>query len=244
MSRMFLLVAASGLFSCAAQATVVITSPPFPSVPADLTARARWGAGNFEAQLLSGGVVVPGSDLNPAGNPVWQLGQPHNFRLTWDSVAGAIAWSLDFNRNGSFGAGETTSFTKPGRENISFQYLSLSLTSRQVGANSNALDIGNFTVNGVNFGSFSAAGGAALTQWFAPTANSFVNLDITGTITFRNTGGNGAFQNERPNLNIAFAGLQPVPEPASWAMLIAGFGLTGAMLRRRRAFAASAPSAG
>lgn len=26
-----------------------------------------------------------------------------------------------------------------------------------------------------------------------------------------------------------------VPEPASWAMLIAGFGLTGAMLRRRRA---------
>jgi hypothetical protein len=30
-----------------------------------------------------------------------------------------------------------------------------------------------------------------------------------------------------------------VPEPASWAMLIAGFGLTGAMLRRRRALAAA-----
>jgi hypothetical protein len=25
-----------------------------------------------------------------------------------------------------------------------------------------------------------------------------------------------------------------VPEPASWAMLIAGFGLTGAAMRRRR----------
>ena len=25
-----------------------------------------------------------------------------------------------------------------------------------------------------------------------------------------------------------------VPEPASWALMIAGFGLTGAMLRRRR----------
>jgi hypothetical protein len=25
-----------------------------------------------------------------------------------------------------------------------------------------------------------------------------------------------------------------VPEPASWAMLIAGFGLTGAVMRRRR----------
>jgi hypothetical protein len=31
-------------------------------------------------------------------------------------------------------------------------------------------------------------------------------------------------------------GLAPggVPEPASWAMLIAGFGLTGAAMRRRR----------
>jgi uncharacterized repeat protein (TIGR03803 family) len=32
----------------------------------------------------------------------------------------------------------------------------------------------------------------------------------------------------------------PVPEPASWAMLIAGFGLTGAMMRRRRHIAAAA----
>ena len=31
-----------------------------------------------------------------------------------------------------------------------------------------------------------------------------------------------------------------VPEPASWAMLIAGFGLTGAMLRRRRYAVAAA----
>jgi hypothetical protein len=30
-----------------------------------------------------------------------------------------------------------------------------------------------------------------------------------------------------------------VPEPASWALFIAGFGLTGAMLRRRRALAAA-----
>jgi hypothetical protein len=31
-----------------------------------------------------------------------------------------------------------------------------------------------------------------------------------------------------------------VPEPASWAMLIAGFGLTGAAMRRRRVTAAVA----
>lgn len=33
-------------------------------------------------------------------------------------------------------------------------------------------------------------------------------------------------------------GGDPIPEPASWAMLIAGFGLVGASLRRRRAAAA------
>ena len=33
-------------------------------------------------------------------------------------------------------------------------------------------------------------------------------------------------------------GIAGVPEPASWAMLIAGFGLTGSAMRRRRAVAA------
>ncbi|OYU15929.1 MAG: hypothetical protein CFE37_03605 [Alphaproteobacteria bacterium PA4] len=33
-----------------------------------------------------------------------------------------------------------------------------------------------------------------------------------------------------------------VPEPASWAMLIAGFGLTGAAMRRRRGAGAALPA--
>lgn len=34
--------------------------------------------------------------------------------------------------------------------------------------------------------------------------------------------------------NLQTAGMVAIPEPASWALLIAGFGLTGAALRRRR----------
>jgi hypothetical protein len=45
----------------------------------------------------------------------------------------------------------------------------------------------------------------------------------------------GAFQLSLYQLQ---AGAPGVPEPASWAMLIAGFGLTGAAMRRRRAVVA------
>jgi hypothetical protein len=40
--------------------------------------------------------------------------------------------------------------------------------------------------------------------------------------------------------NTAVLGTGAVPEPASWAMLIAGFGLTGAAARRRRSMVAVA----
>lgn len=39
------------------------------------------------------------------------------------------------------------------------------------------------------------------------------------------------------------AGAGPLPEPGSWALLITGFGLTGAAMRRRRAAIASAREA-
>jgi hypothetical protein len=60
-------------------------------------------------------------------------------------------------------------------------------------------------------------------------ALAFIDPVISLPSAFINGGGNAAnFQvSTSPNLNA-------VPEPASWAMLIAGFGLTGAVARRRR----------
>lgn len=76
----------------------------------------------------------------------------------------------------------------------------------------------------------SVAGGIAR---FGGTTTSVVDpQSCTDCIAiFGYTGGN-------PVAQLALGGA--VPEPASWAMLIAGFGLTGAALRRRRAFAAVA----
>jgi hypothetical protein len=54
-------------------------------------------------------------------------------------------------------------------------------------------------------------------------------LVVTGT-----SGGNGSYDGV-----LAFAPLRAVPEPASWTLMIVGFGGLGAAMRRRRAIAAA-----
>ena len=63
---------------------------------------------------------------------------------------------------------------------------------------------------------------------------NFTGLNLTGathTLGFQQNGNSWTFISE-----ITFDGKSGgVPEPATWAMMIAGFGLVGATLRRRRA---------
>jgi hypothetical protein len=238
--RFCALIAASMLavMPAAASATVVLSSGPSGPSSSDLTARARWGANNFEAVILNEGSAVGSTQLNPTGNPVWQLGQAYNFRMGWDWGAGILTWQIDFNRDNVFGTGETASFTKPARAGSSYGFIRLDMASAQNGINGNAIDVRNLSINGSSFGNFTESGGAPFfTQWFAPAAGGprLRSIEVLGQIVYRNVGGNGAFGNERPNLNISLVGPEIVPEPASWAMLLTGFGSIGLILRRRRA---------
>lgn len=61
--------------------------------------------------------------------------------------------------------------------------------------------------------------------------------DCTGLLFFDDVHVTKVVQFEIARAALAQSGLGAVPEPASWALLIAGFGLTGAVLRRRRAVA-------
>ena len=85
--------------------------------------------------------------------------------------------------------------------------------------------------------------GTQITQGGLGTFNSWSSFSASSgfvgglnTLTFRvrNFAGGGV---NPTGLRVEIRGsaYEPVPEPASWAMLIAGFGLVGAMLRRRRA---------
>ena len=76
----------------------------------------------------------------------------------------------------------------------------------------------------------------------APPGGTIGFIDFTGLNEFGSSLTLQFFQNTVPGngwvfvSEVSFNGVpnNAVPEPASWAMLIAGFGLTGAAMRRRR----------
>jgi hypothetical protein len=87
--------------------------------------------------------------------------------------------------------------------------------------------INSFTVsfNGTQIGSFTPTTPA----WTQVTTHSFTALNTQGTLTFASAARFG--DNDTGLDAITIAG--GVPEPASWALMIGGFGLAGAALRRR-----------
>jgi choice-of-anchor A domain-containing protein len=69
----------------------------------------------------------------------------------------------------------------------------------------------------------------------APTANvSFSNGQLNGSLIALSMLGSGEFHNHNYAGTLLDSPPSGVPEPASWAMLIGGFGLTGGMLRSKR----------
>ncbi len=87
----------------------------------------------------------------------------------------------------------------------------------------------------LNGTAISQAGSGTFNAWTAfSAATGFVNGVNTLAFTVRN---NAQATGNPTGLRVEFtnSSVNAVPEPASWAMLIAGFGLVGAASRRRKA---------
>lgn len=189
--------------------------------------------------LLDGGFEAKGAAL-PVTNYCYDFGAtaggPACVASPWVGggviLSGSSAWGGVPAASGSyFGLIQTTnsiaqSFVATGNGTATVNWLD---------TNRNGLGLQNynvFIVNGMTsqlIGNYSTAVGG----WVARTSSSFnlVNgqsytLRFTGTMVADST----AFIDD-----VALAVVPSnVPEPAAWVMLIAGFGLVGAMARRRR----------
>ena len=87
----------------------------------------------------------------------------------------------------------------------------------------------------LNGSAITQAGPGSFNVWTAFSATSgFINGVNTLAFTVRN---NAQASGNPTGLRVEFttSSIDPVPEPTSWAMLIAGFGLVGVVMRRRRA---------
>ena len=91
-----------------------------------------------------------------------------------------------------------------------------------IAAASNGIDV---LVNGVSIFNITGDGGVG-TNWMQQTVTFGVNA--TSTLSFAAIGTSDSLGGYLDDI-----GLTGVPEPASWAMMIAGFGLVGSAMRRR-----------
>lgn len=108
------------------------------------------------------------------------------------------------------------------------------------------LTTGNFWTNNALLGppNATAGGTKTLAQWIADNSGS--TLSVYGIQVGFGSGWEGTFSGAADNVNIAFgqtvyntnfevaAATSPVPEPATWSMMIIGFGAVGASMRYRR----------
>jgi hypothetical protein len=166
-----------------------------------IEARVRNGNTGFEGVLFTPAVPSPGdasTQLNPTGAPVWLYGEDYNFQLVYDVETGSTTWSIDFNRNNSYGDNEESVTTvSPSLAGLAFNYVNL---WAQGGENGNAAQISSFEINGVEFGSFASNNSTAVSQSFDNSGVPFGDITVNGIFTF--TGGSSQ---ERPRIWVRLA---------------------------------------
>ena len=194
--------------------------------------------GNASATLVAGAApVINFLQFNPIGSKGQTLTLTSvEIRLTRTITANinlvngsgnARSGNLSFRMDSTFSSNPLFSFTN----NLGSGAVPFSLAARSQGNvffnDTATTEI--YTISPTNFSPYVGTGSLSLvhqlsnfvsTAVFTGGGQGSLSGTATGTV-------NGEFE-------IIYNYLDPVPEPGSWAMLIAGFGMVGAMARRQR----------
>lgn len=212
-----------------AHAGYLVSSDAFPT-PTTIQARARNGATGFEAVLFTPANPSPtGVPLNPGGTPAWSYGDFHGFEFNYTAATGTAIWRIDFNRDGDFlDSQESATSVSPTLAGKGFTYVNLFLQGNDqpvVGVN-----VRDFTLNGTNFGSYSALTGTATNNLFKYDSGSF-DIIATGQLSF--SGGSG---DESPRLWLQMSSpvSVDVSAPGTLALVLSALGVAAFGARRTR----------
>lgn len=179
--------------------------------------------GVFQA-LTNAGSLAPSSITT-----AWVSGAPVAFEL-------GRAGTTVFYRIGATGPGTwANSWSETKSYYADINAFELRIRSNTPAANSsNALAINNLVFDDAapgtqSLGSFGASNGELLINLWDRVSGDFT---VTGSYVFTFTGTRPGASAVASQLKLL--ALPAVPEPSTWALLVAGFGLVGAVLRRRR----------
>lgn len=244
---------AAVMFSAAIQpaaAGPVVIGTPVGSADSsgNIGAAIRWGTTSWEAAIRRGSPTNNPAfvQLNPAGTPAWVVGTPYKFETNWAWDTGIFSLGVDFDGSGTFGPGETvtqafTGGAGTGDSRFNFGFYGFRIFGNQAGSAATS-QITNLIVAGTPQADIVLAANTSSTTEYVNLnqvlgdgnttldANTWNGLTVSGNITFTSAG-TGM---ERPSWTLSLINPQPVPEPATWALMAAGIGSLAVVVRRCR----------
>jgi PEP-CTERM motif len=186
--------------------------------------------GNFEAGPTGG--VIPGWNLAGITDPNSILvlkGGDYGLCCSASGSAAALA-----NQFASFGPGDSQNSpaqlfqsygTSAGQKRLSFDYGSIGGASHHL----NYFVVDGFSGSILTQGRVTASSTSNFDALFSPFSVDYVSIGTAEQVIFTSFDGTTSKDFLLDNVSIA-----AVPEPASWALMIMGFGLVGSAMRRRQ----------